>query len=144
MSLATQSHKHGVVRAKRDQPNLKPGNCGVNIYTLRLGLTHCATSGARPATEVQVLTVPFVVVQDFQPDCDPTALMSHVSPGKPQVLLTLLFPTQGCSSLSRSTPFDLSHCSPRDPILQPSLLCAAANTATPMRLEELLAREALG
>jgi len=120
VSLATQSHKHGVVRAKRDQPNLKPGNCGVNIYTLRLGLTHSATSGARPAAEVQVLTVPFVVVQDFQPDCHPTASMSHISPRKQQVLLTLLFPTRGCSRLGRSTIYGL------------------------VQLEALLAREALG
>ena len=74
MSLATQSHKHQAVGAKRDWPNMKPGNWAINIYTLRLGFTHSAASGARPAAEVQVLTVPLVVVQDFQMDHNPQLL----------------------------------------------------------------------
>lgn len=74
VSLATRSHKHQAAGAERDRPNTQPGNWAINIYTPLLGFAHPAAPGARPAAEVQVLTVPLVVVQDFQPDHNPCRL----------------------------------------------------------------------
>lgn len=129
--MATQSHKHQVVGAKRDRPNTKPGNWAINIYTLRLGFAHPAASGARPATEVQVLTVLLVVVQDFQPDHNPHCLsvlgQIHSQGGQEM----LLFPAQGASAscsdsgLSAAVDFGGAHRSPGQQNLsaQPALCC---------------------
>lgn len=81
--------------AKRDQPNTKPGNWTINIYTLRLGFTHSAASGARPAAEFQVLTVLLVVVPDFQLDHNPHRLsVLGPTPGE----------ANGCSSSQPEAP----------------------------------------
>lgn len=96
VSLATQNHKHQAVGARRDRPNTKPGNRAINIYTPCLGFTHSAASEARPAAEVQVLTVLLVVVQDFQPDHEPRHPGSDPLPGMP---IDALLPSPRCQRI---------------------------------------------